>query len=429
MTLRNYITLAQVRAAQLTEMAHGDLPGLILDDGEFLSQAALATITPPGDTAALGDYVVEAVKEGEDGGDSGARTVVDKETFEGNFAPDCGLGMPLGFYDDGSAVYLASYAGGGHPEGAWSRLSLRIVDANQRRSSRTLVGPSLRRGLKGTLSPDGSVGVHIEEKIEGITSIVPLGVIPAEELGAKIHPRDIGWAKRRLVEGNRVARAGWNGKGMWLEYVQPERWETDALDRHEDRGRRLRPLVGEPDRPPRRRLRPGRVTGPTERKHPMFSTSRSILVAALVTLCLSACADKATAPANGTATTGPSAPASAPASAPVAPKGIDPATFAKAQAEAKGILAIITMAVQDYTSVATVSAANQANITLALNDLTAAVNAFVALDPTDVNVITAAQAVVTAAQAVVATLPNLPDATRSEITDGLDLVQLVLPLL
>lgn len=30
--------------------------------------------------------------------------------------------------------------------------------------------------------------------------------------------RDIGYAIRELKSGNRVARAGWNGKGMWLSY-------------------------------------------------------------------------------------------------------------------------------------------------------------------------------------------------------------------
>lgn len=29
---------------------------------------------------------------------------------------------------------------------------------------------------------------------------------------------DIGQAIKALKEGNRVARAGWNGKGMWLSY-------------------------------------------------------------------------------------------------------------------------------------------------------------------------------------------------------------------
>lgn len=28
----------------------------------------------------------------------------------------------------------------------------------------------------------------------------------------------IGWAVKQLKDGNRVCRAGWNGKGMWLSY-------------------------------------------------------------------------------------------------------------------------------------------------------------------------------------------------------------------
>lgn len=30
--------------------------------------------------------------------------------------------------------------------------------------------------------------------------------------------RDFGWALAQLRQGARVARAGWNGKGMWLVY-------------------------------------------------------------------------------------------------------------------------------------------------------------------------------------------------------------------
>ncbi len=32
--------------------------------------------------------------------------------------------------------------------------------------------------------------------------------------------RDIGWAIRQLKAGRRVARAGWNGRGMWLWLMQ-----------------------------------------------------------------------------------------------------------------------------------------------------------------------------------------------------------------
>lgn len=35
---------------------------------------------------------------------------------------------------------------------------------------------------------------------------------------------DFAWALRLLKEGKRVARAGWNGKGMWLYKV----WGTSA---------------------------------------------------------------------------------------------------------------------------------------------------------------------------------------------------------
>lgn len=33
---------------------------------------------------------------------------------------------------------------------------------------------------------------------------------------------DFGWALRHLRNGKRVARAGWNGKGMWLELQRPD---------------------------------------------------------------------------------------------------------------------------------------------------------------------------------------------------------------
>lgn len=31
--------------------------------------------------------------------------------------------------------------------------------------------------------------------------------------------RDFGWAITRLKDGDKVCRAGWNGKGMWLTIV------------------------------------------------------------------------------------------------------------------------------------------------------------------------------------------------------------------
>jgi len=33
---------------------------------------------------------------------------------------------------------------------------------------------------------------------------------------------DFGWALRTLKNGGRVAREGWNGKGMWLQLQRPD---------------------------------------------------------------------------------------------------------------------------------------------------------------------------------------------------------------
>jgi hypothetical protein len=34
--------------------------------------------------------------------------------------------------------------------------------------------------------------------------------------------RDIGWAVKQLWNANKVRRAGWNGKGMWLALQKPD---------------------------------------------------------------------------------------------------------------------------------------------------------------------------------------------------------------
>lgn len=39
---------------------------------------------------------------------------------------------------------------------------------------------------------------------------------------------NFGQAIEALKRGRRVARAGWNGKGMWLEYVGGDQWEDAA---------------------------------------------------------------------------------------------------------------------------------------------------------------------------------------------------------
>lgn len=45
---------------------------------------------------------------------------------------------------------------------------------------------------------------------------------------------DFGDAVRELKAGRRVARAGWNGKGMWLYYVPAASYkaQTDAAKAH-----------------------------------------------------------------------------------------------------------------------------------------------------------------------------------------------------
>lgn len=39
-----------------------------------------------------------------------------------------------------------------------------------------------------------------------------------------------GWALERLNEGSRVARAGWNGKGMWLCHIKPGNAMCNGFD-------------------------------------------------------------------------------------------------------------------------------------------------------------------------------------------------------
>lgn len=38
---------------------------------------------------------------------------------------------------------------------------------------------------------------------------------------------DFGQALHALRNGKRVQRVGWNGKGMWLEYVAAKQWSYD----------------------------------------------------------------------------------------------------------------------------------------------------------------------------------------------------------
>lgn len=39
---------------------------------------------------------------------------------------------------------------------------------------------------------------------------------------------NFGYALERLNAGQRIARRGWNGKGMWLSLVKAEDWKSDS---------------------------------------------------------------------------------------------------------------------------------------------------------------------------------------------------------
>ena len=44
-----------------------------------------------------------------------------------------------------------------------------------------------------------------------------------------MHPTDFSWALVALKEGDRVARAGWNGKGQWLALQTPDEHSKMSL--------------------------------------------------------------------------------------------------------------------------------------------------------------------------------------------------------
>jgi Protein of unknown function (DUF2829) len=39
-----------------------------------------------------------------------------------------------------------------------------------------------------------------------------------------MEPCDFGWALKKLRDGLKVQREGWNGKGMWIGLVAAENW-------------------------------------------------------------------------------------------------------------------------------------------------------------------------------------------------------------
>lgn len=44
-----------------------------------------------------------------------------------------------------------------------------------------------------------------------------------------MEPLDFGWAIRQLKNGRKVAREGWNGKGMWLHLQIPDEHSKMSL--------------------------------------------------------------------------------------------------------------------------------------------------------------------------------------------------------
>ena len=52
----------------------------------------------------------------------------------------------------------------------------------------------------------------------------------ARTLSSMVPTGSFGWALERLNEGSRVARAGWNGKGMWLCCIMPGGARCNGFD-------------------------------------------------------------------------------------------------------------------------------------------------------------------------------------------------------
>ena len=54
----------------------------------------------------------------------------------------------------------------------------------------------------------------------------------------------IGWAVKQMHNGDKVRRAGWNGKGMWLILVTAHEWTTRAGNKHVNDSNQMLPWVG-----------------------------------------------------------------------------------------------------------------------------------------------------------------------------------------
>ena len=60
---------------------------------------------------------------------------------------------------------------------------------------------------------------------DGYTSWSPKSAF--EEAYRKTSAMSFGLAVEAMKKGKRVARAGWNGKGMWIRYIGPQDWQFD----------------------------------------------------------------------------------------------------------------------------------------------------------------------------------------------------------
>ncbi len=79
-----------------------------------------------------------------------------------------------------------------------------------------LLGRSM--GYKGDIPEDGSVLGYLVEYEGGYQAWSPKDVFEAAY--RPIDNMTFGLAIEALKQGEKVARAGWNGKGMWLSYVR-----------------------------------------------------------------------------------------------------------------------------------------------------------------------------------------------------------------
>lgn len=118
--------------------------------------------------------------------------------------------------------FLHSYGLDFDPHGVWRSKCdpQRIVSVD--RASRGTDGPIARtttlRGYAAAAIPISELRSSWE-RTDGIS---------LQELARGVAAHDFGWALVQLREGKRVARAGWNGKGMWLVLVEGTAWRANV---------------------------------------------------------------------------------------------------------------------------------------------------------------------------------------------------------